>query len=196
MVKLITTFYELSTTSLLYYKYILKGFFVYNFLPANIALLATVNDIWKGANDVPIGELFKTYMQKYNHTKLQSFSVSLPLIIIYSAIYFLQREYSNLNLIVLIILLYVFFLHIIVLTLYSYIALENNYGFKHTFIIALYISIKKIWISISIIVLSVLLYQLATYNFLLFLFIGPFSYALALHMLLATVNIPNIRNTK
>lgn len=197
MVKFITTFYELITASLLYYKYILRGFFVYNFLPANIALLATVNNICKGENDVPIKELFKVYMDKYNHTKFQSFSVSVPLIIIYSMIYFLQREYnSELNLIILIILLYVFFLHVIILTLYSYVALENNYGFKRTYSIAFYISIKKIWVSISIIALNILLYQLASYNFLLFLFTAPFSYALALHLLLATVNIPKILNTK
>lgn len=189
MVKFITIFYDLISTSLLYYKYILKGFLVYNFLPANIALLATVKRIKEGTDHSSISEIFKVNMKQYDHPKIRSFSLSLPIIIIYAAIFILQNEYNdNVNLILLFILLYLLFLHIIVLTLYSYIALENNYGFKNTFLIALYLSIKKVWISISIIVLVALFYQLAIYNFLLFLFIAPFSYALAIIKLLASMD--------
>ncbi|MCZ0703097.1 putative membrane protein YesL [Natronobacillus azotifigens] len=189
MVKFITTFYDLISTSLLYYKYILQGFLIYNFLPANIALLATVKRIWKGTDHSSINEIFKANMKKYDHKKIQSFCMSIPIIILYSTLFILQNEYNeNINLILLLILFYLLFLHIIVLTLYSYLAMENNYGFKNTFLIALYLSIKKLWVSISIIVLIVLFYQLAIYNFLLFLFLAPFSYALAINVLLVAID--------
>lgn len=185
MVKLITVFYSLVTTSLLYYKYILKGLLVYNFLPATIALLVTVKSVWEGTDEVAIAQLFKENMDKYRHSKFQSFIMSFPLIIFYLMIFLIQTRYTNnLSLILLFILLYVFFLYIVVITLYCYISTEKKYTFKNTILLALYLSLRKIWVSISIIVLIGLFYQLAAFNFLLFLLIAPFSYTLMLNMLL------------
>jgi uncharacterized membrane protein YesL len=193
MVKLITIFYSLITSSLIYYKYILKGLFVYNFLPANIALLATVKSIWEGTDEVTISQLFKENMEKYRHSKLQSFTMSFPLIVIYLSIFILESSYTNnASLILLFILLYIFIMHIVVITIYCYIALVKKSEFIKTISLAIYLSLRKLWVSISIIVLIAVFYNLADYNLFLFLFIAPFSYALLLNMLLGRTNIQSL----
>ncbi|MDQ0229612.1 DUF624 domain-containing protein [Metabacillus malikii] len=174
--------YKYFQVSLYFWLYLLKGIFIYSLVPAVSALFIVLRDINSGYDEEQgnkINELFKRYYNLYKHHRLVSFIYTILIIILYTGLFFINKQGDS-PVTLLLTILFIYFLALTLLMLiYSTVLLSfKSLEIKNANMVAFVSIIKNIVSTVAVIVVIVIMYFIADYNFAIFVIFGPFLFGL------------------
>lgn len=179
----VTKLYHYFLISFYFWLGLVKGLIVYASVPAVLALLTTLEFV-NGHEDVEeklIKASFNNYYSKYQHYRFTSFVFSFLLIINSSLLFWcLINEYSWFWLGL---LGYCLVLVMVSFSYFIYYLSQRAMLLKEAFAYGFVKMIKRIEITLAMIVLCLVLLGLAYFNFVLFIVLAPVVYGLSLNHL-------------
>lgn len=180
--------YKYFQVSLYFWLYLIKGLVVYSLVPTLSTLFLVLHDINKGEDEEKskdVKELFRGYYETYTSYKLPSFIYTIIFILLYTSLFFVTISTSAFSLILLILFIYMLVMALLMIT-YSTIyitfkKMDVKMANMHAFVAIIRNPIQ----SIALIMVFILLYLGADYNFAFFVIFGPFLYGLGVILSLA-----------
>lgn len=173
--------YKYFLVSFYFWIYLLKGLVVYSLVPAISSLFSVLRDINMGVDDKTgktVKQLYKQTFDKYKESKLTSFIYTFILIILYTGLFFFNKQQSQFSLMLTILFIYFLAMALLMLTYSSVFLSFKNMKIKDANMFAFVTIIKNIVGTVAILVVVGVVYFIADYNFLAFIIFGPFIYGL------------------
>ncbi len=163
--------YKYFLVSFYFWIYLLKGLVVYSLVPAISSLFSVLRDINMGVDDETgktVKQLYKQTFDKYKESKLTSFIYTFILIILYTGLFFFNKQQSQFSLMLTILFIYFLAMALLMLTYSSVFLSFKNMKIKDANMFAFVTIIKNIVGTVAILVVVGVVYFIADYNFLAF----------------------------
>ncbi|UOQ48454.1 hypothetical protein MUN88_20875 [Gracilibacillus caseinilyticus] len=182
--------YTLFQISFYYWIYLLRGVIVYSFIPATAALWETTKIVLFQPSDEETKEIFRECYNKYRSYRGVSFAVTILLVLLQVALFYLNRSDLALRLAFMIVLIYLAALLIVNVVFVLYYFIFYHYHTKDAFALAFVTSFKKPLLSIAILLCIVVLYLLLYWNLIAFLAFGPCLFSISMSLLFRNFKHP------
>jgi uncharacterized membrane protein YesL len=177
--KVLTTVYNLIIISFYFWIYIIRGMFIYSFIPAIVTLMEVSRLIYHLKSDEEIRRLYQSKFQLYKQHKGSSFVVSFLLIILATALYFVNGMDGSLQLILYIVLLYMIILLLLVTSNTSHQRRFAYSDMKHAFIVGFLDIIKKPQQTLYLLAVFTICIGIGIWNLVAFLAFVPALYGIS-----------------
>ncbi|MCV9888706.1 hypothetical protein [Metabacillus halosaccharovorans] len=173
--------YKYFQTSFFFWIYLCRGLFIYSLVPALCTLFLVLKDINAGVDDeknVTVKQLFKKYYTQHKNSRLMSFIYMLIFILIYTSLYFINKESNEGYLILIIVFIYILFMTLLMLIYSTVFIAFKEMDKKNGNFLAFLSIFKNPVASVALIVILILLNMSINFNFAFFLAFGPFLFGL------------------
>ncbi|OAS87595.1 MULTISPECIES: DUF624 domain-containing protein [Metabacillus] len=173
--------YKYFQVSLCFWLSLLKGLVVYSIVPSFCTLFLVLRDINKGEDEEKnknVKLLFNHYYESFKMYKVTSFIYTFSMIIVYTCLFFVNKQTNAFSLVLSILLIYFLAMVLLMLTYSTAFLAFKNMNVKDGNIHAFLAIIKNPINSVSILVIIILLFIAAGYNLVFFVVFGPFLYGL------------------
>lgn len=180
--------YKYFQVSLYFWLYLIKGLVVYSLVPTLSALFLVLHDINKGEDEEKskeVKELFREYYETYKSHRLPSFLYTIIFILLYTCLFFVTISTSAFTLILLILFIYMLVMALLMITYSTIYVSFKKMNVKMANMHAFVAIIRNPIQSVALIMVFILLYLGADYNFAFFVIFGPFLYGLGVILSLA-----------
>ncbi|RSK28342.1 hypothetical protein EJF36_16540 [Bacillus sp. HMF5848] len=180
--------YKFFKVSFFFWLYLLKGLVIYAVIPSANALLVTLKNILEGVDEEDdIKALYKKNYEALASERMSSFLFSISFILIYTALFFVNKWSSSYSLAITLVLLYILALTVLLLLYSVYFLQFKNKNWKGIILLSFFSSIKYIHLSLAVLTLIIIMYFTATYNFAFFVIFGPFLFGLGTNLIFTRV---------
>jgi uncharacterized membrane protein YesL len=173
--------YKYFQVSLYFWLSLLKGLVVYSIVPTFCTLFLVLRDINKGEDEEEnkdVKLLFKHYYESFKMYKVSSFIYTFSMIIVYTCLFFVNKQTNSFSLVLSILLIYFLVMVLLLLTYSTAFIAFKKMNVKTSNIHAFLAIIKNPINSVSILVIIILLFFAAGYNLAFFVVFGPFLFGL------------------
>lgn len=177
------TLYKYFQVSFYFWLFLLKGSIIYSLIPSFTALLLTIKELHnEGADEENhVKDIFTKHFNLFNQYKFVSFVFSIIVITSFSSLYLLNRSTSPYALMLTILVIYTLVMTVLLFTYTIFYLMNQHVEIRQMIMISFVSMIRNFAKSIMVLIFIIVLLILAYYNFLLFIIVGPFLYAISVN---------------